>query len=303
MPAQPFKPGTSHLLANNIYQITTNRSRNNLIMNFFQAIILGIIQGVTEFLPISSSAHLVILPFLFGWHFPEEQIFPFNVLVQVGTLVAVIIYFWRDLLEIIQAVIKALIARQPFATLQARQGWYLVLATIPAGAAGLLLKDTIEAAFKSPQISAGFLFGTAALLVIAERIGKRNRDLTSIKWLDALFMGLAQILSLFPGISRSGATIAGGMSRHLDRKSAARFSFFMAVPVFLAAGVLGVVDLLAVPNLDSFLPVMATGFITAAIVGYFAIHWLLGFLARRSLYPFAIYCVAFALLTLIISYA
>ena len=272
-------------------------------MTFFQALILGIIQGITEFLPISSSAHLVIAPYLLGWTFPEDQIFPFNVLVQIGTLVAVIIYFWRDLVEILQAFFEALRSGQPFGTSKARLGWYLLLATIPAGLTGIMIRDTVEATFKNPQITAGLLFGTAALLVIAEKMGKRDRELESVRWVDALVIGLAQILALFPGISRSGATIAGGMSRHLERKTAARFSFLMSVPIMLAAGIYSSLDLFKMANLESFLPVLATGFITAAMVGYLSIHWLLRFLARQTLYPFAIYCILFASLTLVLSYA
>ncbi len=271
-------------------------------MDILQAVILGIIQGITEFLPISSSAHLVIAPFFLGWEFPEAQIFPFNVLVQVGTLVAVVAYFWRDLIVILAAVVRGLITRQPFGSQDARMGWYLVLASIPAGLGGLFLKDTVEAAFKSPQVTAGFLFGTAALLIAAERIGKRTRDLASLRWMDALWIGLGQVLALFPGISRSGATIAAGMSRHLERKAAGRFSFLMMVPVMAAAGVFSLIDLLEVPDLAAFLPVMAVGFVTAAIVGILAIHWLLNFLSRRSLYPFAIYCIGLAGLTLILTY-
>lgn len=272
-------------------------------MNFLQAFILGIIQGITEFLPISSSAHLVLTPFFFGWQIPDEQIFPFDVLVQVGTLVAVIVYFRRDLLRILTDVIHGLIHRQPFGSSSSRLGWLIVLASLPAGLAGILLKDVVEAAFKSPMNVAFFLIGTAALLWIAENFGKRNRDLSSLGWLDALWIGFGQALALFPGISRSGATIASGMSRHLDRPAAARFSFLMSIPVMAAAGLVGWVDLMRLPDLAAFLPSMITGFVTAAVVGYLSIHWLLGFLARRSLQPFAVYCLTLAAITLIFSYA
>jgi undecaprenyl-diphosphatase len=272
-------------------------------MTILQSLILGIIQGITEFLPISSSAHLVITPYLFGWKIPEEQIFPFDVLVQIGTLVAVIIYFRKDLWEIIRAVFQAIKNRQLFATHQARLGWYILLATIPAGIFGLLVKDLVEKTFNNPRATAIFLFGTAILLVIAELVGRRSRNLDNLKWMDALWIGIAQALSVFPGISRSGATIAGGMMRNLDRRSAGRFSFLMMIPVMLAAGFFSLLDLLAVPDLASFLPSMITGFVVAGIVGYLAIHWLLSFLGRRPLYIFSIYCVIFAILTLLISYA
>ncbi|GAP10404.1 undecaprenyl-diphosphatase [Bellilinea caldifistulae] len=272
-------------------------------MNFLQALILGIIQGITEFLPISSSAHLVLTPFFFGWQIPDEQIFPFDVLVQVGTLVAVIIYFRKDLLRILIEVIQGLVNRQPFSASSSRLGWLLVLASLPAGIAGILLKDVVEAAFKSPVSVAFFLIGTAALLWIAETIGKRSRDLSTLNWVDAVWIGIGQALALFPGISRSGATIASGMSRNLDRPAAARFSFLMSIPIMAAAGLIGLIDLVQLPNLAAFLPGMIAGFFTAAIVGYSSIHWLLGFLARRSLRPFAVYCLLLAAITLIFSYA
>lgn len=271
-------------------------------MNFLQAVILGIVQGITEFLPISSSAHLVITPLIFNWQIPEEQIFPFAVLVQVGTLAAVIIYFFKDLLKIIAAIFSGLKARAPFTDPDARLGWLIVLASIPAGLAGLLLKDTVEAAFKNPLAVAGFLVITALWLYGAERYSKRSRELSSIGWLDAVIIGFAQVLALFPGISRSGATISAGMTRHLDRPAAARFSFLMTIPIMSAAGLIGVLDLLTTPDLAAFLPILITGVLTAALVGFASIHWLLKFLARSPLTPFSIYCLAAAALTIVVYY-
>lgn len=265
-------------------------------MTFLQALILGIIQGLTEFLPISSSAHLVLTPYLLNWSIPEAQIFPFDVLVQLGTLVAVIAYFWKDLWGIITAFMRGLVQRRPFADPQSRLGWLLILASVPAGLAGVLIKDAVDAAFHSPAVTAGFLLVTAVLLVVAEKIGRRTRGLDQINWKDALWIGFSQVLSLFPGISRSGSTIAGGMTRHLDRRSAGRFSFLMSIPVMLAAGGLSVLDLLDMPDLASFLPVLAVGFITAAVVGYLSIAWLLRFLTRNTLYGFAVYCALLSVL-------
>ncbi|MEJ5202142.1 MAG: undecaprenyl-diphosphate phosphatase, partial [Anaerolineales bacterium] len=232
-------------------------------MTFLQAFILGVIQGLTEFLPISSSAHLVITPFLLNWQLPHQQVFAFDVLIQVGTLLAVIIYFWSDLYQIILAFIRALWRRKPFENQTARLGWSLILATLPAGILGLLLKDQVEAAFNSPAAASGFLFVTASLLFLAERVGKKMNTLQKLSWLDALVFGAFQALSIFPGVSRSGATISGGMLRHFQRRDAARFSFLMSIPVMLAAGVIGIIDLLKVPDLSSFLPVLLLGFISA----------------------------------------
>lgn len=272
-------------------------------MTLFQAFILGIVQGLTEFLPISSSGHLVLVPFLFGWELNPEQVFPFDTLVQMGTLVAVIIYFWKDLVSIVIAVFKGLADRKPFGTQDARLGWLLVLATIPAGLAGLLLEDMVEAAFHSARATAFFLLVTAALLLIAEWLGKRSREMDSMTWKDALWIGLAQVLSLFPGVSRSGSTIAGGMTRDLKRSDAARFSFLMSVPIMLAAGGYSVYKLLKMPGLADFLPVMAVGFLTAGLVGYLSIRWLLGYLQNHSLKGFAIYVTVVAAVILVTSYA
>lgn len=269
-------------------------------MTLIQAIILGIIQGLTEFLPISSSAHLVIAPFLLGWKIPEQQVFPFDVLVQLGTLLAVIIYFWSDLWAIVRAFFQGLIQRKPFADPLSRQGWLLILASIPAGLAGLLLKDLVDQAFQSVWITGLFLLVTAALLTVAEWAGKRSRSLESLGWLDAVWMGVAQALAIFPGISRSGATMAGGLVRNLNRTAAARFSFLMSIPVMLAAGGVALKDVLDTPGLSSMLPQIGVGFVAAAVVGYLSIRWLLRFVSTHSLRPFAVYCAGLGLLVVIL---
>ena len=271
-------------------------------MTFIQSIILGIVQGLTEFLPISSSAHLVLVPYLLNWNLPQSQVFPFDVLVQLGTLAAVIIYFWQDLVLIIKEFVLGIIKGKPFGSLEARMGWYLILATIPAGIAGLLLKSKVEEAFSSARATALFLLLTAVMLLVAEWLGKRQKNLARMTWFDALWIGVFQAISIFPGVSRSGSTMTGGMTRQLDRPSAARFSFLMSVPVMLAAGALSVKDLLKVPHLSSFLPVMAIGFLTAGVVGYFSIRWLLSFIKKHSFFAFAIYCAALAALILIIGF-
>ncbi len=271
-------------------------------MTLLQSILLGIIQGITEFLPISSSAHLVITPYLLGWNIPAQDGFIFDVLVQLGTLLAVIIYFRKDLWKIIVAVINGLIHRTPFTDPMSRLGWLLVLATIPAVIAGVLFKDLVKQAFGSPPAAAIFLLGTGLFLVIAEWVGKRTRQLDSVTWLDALIIGLFQAISLLPGISRSGSTISGGMIRNLDRPAAARFSFLMSVPVMIGAGALEVIDLFKSPNLSTQLPSVMAGVVIAAIVGYLSIRWLLSFLVKRPLYLFAIYCAVVSIFVLLINF-
>ncbi len=264
-------------------------------MTFLQAIILGIVQGLTEFIPVSSSGHLVLVPHFLGWEFVEKQRFIFDVLVQWGTLFAVIVYFWKDLTTIAVAFIHGIIQRKPFADSEARMGWYLILATLPAVVVGLLCKDMIEQAFASAKLTGYFLFMTAVLLVIAETAGRRNRPIEQITWLDSLWIGFSQVLALLPGVSRSGATIAGGMTRHLDRSSAARFSFLMSVPVMLGAGLLAIKDLTELPAANEFLLPLLAGFLAALVSGYIAIRWLIAYLSKHSLYLFAIYCTVLGL--------
>jgi len=270
-------------------------------MTVIQSILLGIVQGLTEFLPISSSGHLVIVPFLLRWDIPPYEAFVFDILVQVATLIAVLAYFWKDYYVIIRGVVRGLLRKRPFETQPARLGWYILLSSVPAGIAGLLLKDIVEKAFANPMMTAIALFATALLLIIAERVGKRQRILENLTWLDALIIGFYQILALFPGLSRSGSTIAGGMTRDFDRPAAARFSFLMAVPIMLAAGLAATLDLMAIPNLGAILPVFIPGFISAAVVGYLAIGWLLSFLTRYSLYYFAAYCAVVGLIVLLVT--
>ena len=269
-------------------------------MTFFQAFILGIVQGITEFLPVSSSGHLVLFPYYLGWDIPAKEAFLFDVLSQVATLIAVFAYFWNDIVEITRASWRAWIKREAQDSLNARLGLYLFIASIPAGLVGLLFKSTFEEAFGNPRATALFLSGTAVLLILGEWVGKRTRHLREITWKDALVMGIFQVFALFPGISRSGASIAGGMTRDLQRPATARFSFLMSVPIMLAAGLAASLELLTIPTLSTALPPMLVGFLTAAVVGYLSIRWLLGFLARYPVYGFAGYCFLVSLLTLIL---
>jgi len=271
-------------------------------MTYLQALILGIIQGVTEFLPISSSGHLVIVPFLLGWTLPEEQVFPFDVLVQFSTLFAVLIYYRKDIIQIIKAVIIGIRAKKPFSSVESRVGWLTVLATIPAGIAGILLKDIISNAFSNPRLAAVALIITGVTLFISDKKGKQNRNLKHLNWKDASVMGFAQALAVFPGISRSGSTISGGLLRGLDRKTTGQFSFLMAIPIMSAAGVLSLIDLLSMPSTDGFLGILAIGFITSGVVGFFSIKWLLEYISKNDLTPFAIYCMVIGIGTLAISY-
>ncbi len=269
-------------------------------MNLFQAFILGLVQGATEYIPVSSSAHLMIVPWLLGWPDPS---FEFEVLVQWGTLVGVFVFFWPEIWAIVKGVLLGLRQGHPLATFEAKLGWLIVLATIPAVVLGLLLKDFFEAAFAAPVFAGGLLILTALLLVVAERFGARNRELESLTWLDAVIVGCWQAAALFPGISRSGATISGAVLRGYSRPDAARFSFLMSIPALLGAGVMALNDLLASGALAEQLPAISVGFVAAAVSGYLCIRWLLHYLQRHSFYIFAAYCAVFSLLTLLVALA
>ena len=270
-------------------------------MTVIQAVILGVLQGLTEFLPISSSGHLVILPFFLKWDLPGKEMFIFNVLVQIGTLVAVIFYFRKDLLNIIKDFFSQLLAGTPFDTHDSQMGWLLIVATIPAGLAGIFLQDIIEDAFSSPFLAGVMLLVTAIIMALAERFSTKIGDTQDITFLDAVIMGIMQSLALFPGISRSGSTISGGLLRNLKREAAGKFSFLMSIPIMLAAGGLSTYQMVTeVSNLAEFLPLMAIGFLTAMIVGYLAIRWLLKFLVNHSLVYFSIYCALLGVVTIVI---
>lgn len=265
-------------------------------MNILHAILLGIIQGLTEFIPVSSTAHLLIGQRLLGLP-ADDAMFSFLVIVQLGTLVSLFIFYWKDLLAVLKAVINF-----RHASPERDLGFYIAIATVPALLAGYLLKDAVEALFRQPMLEASIrLFTAAVLLSLAEWLTKKNRNLDSMTWLDALVIGLMQVIAVFPGASRSGTTIAGGMLRGFDRPSAARFAFLMSVPVLLAAGGYEMLDVIQMPNLGHFLPLLAAGFVTAAIVGWFAIKWLIGYLSKHSLYVFAIYCAVVGTIVLAMS--
>lgn len=273
-------------------------------MNILQAIILGIVQGITEFLPVSSSAHLVLLPYFLGWKIPQVESFTFDVLVHWGTLLAVLVYFWKDIIRIILEMIAGILQGKPFGEAQSRLGWFLLLASIPAGVAGLLLKKLVETAFGSPTITGVFLMITAALLLAGEFIGRRTRTQNDMDWKDALWIGGFQMLAIFPGISRSGSTITGGAVRNFERAEAARFSFLLSIPIMVAAGLLQLRDFMNYPALAVMdaLPVVITGTVVAAVVGYFSIRWLLGFLKDHSLVWFSGYCFLVGALSLFFTF-
>lgn len=264
-------------------------------MTFPHSFLLGIIQGLTEFIPVSSTAHLLIAQKLLGLP-ADDAMFSFLVIVQLGTLVSLFVFYWKDLFAIARATLNV-----RHASPERNLGLYIIIATIPALLAGYLLKEAVEALFRQPMLEASIrLIAAAILLTLAEWLTKKNRNLDSMTWLDALFIGIMQVISVFPGASRSGTTIAGGMLRGFDRPSAARFGFLMSVPVMLAAGAYEMLDVIRMPNLGEFLPLLAVGFITAAFIGWLAVRWLIGYLGRHSLYVFAAYCAILGVITFLL---
>lgn len=266
-------------------------------MSLLEAILIGIIQGATEFLPISSDGHLVLVPAVFGLTQPDLVLIG---LVHAGTLLAILSYFWRDLIAIARAVFAGLAQRQPLATADARLGYFMVLGSIPAGIVGLLAMDFFEEQFGSPTVAAVGLLVTAAFLVVGERLNRGTKTLDRLTWLDTLIIGSFQVLALLPGVSRSGTTIAAGLGRGLDRPTAARFSFLVGLPAIAGAGLLAILDIFSA---QGSLPLghYAAAFVAAAVVGYGCIAFLLNWVKRHTLYPFAVYCAVAGLLYLILA--
>ncbi|MFQ6014318.1 MAG: undecaprenyl-diphosphatase UppP [Anaerolineae bacterium] len=262
-----------------------------------QALVLGLVQGATEFLPISSSAHLVLVPWLLHW--PDFGL-AFDTTLHLGTLVAVVTYFRRDLAELVVAWWASLRERTLNPDPQRKLAWLILVGTIPAALLGLLFEDFFEALFSAPLWVAGLLLVTGALLLTSERLSSRHRSMQQIGWLDAVLIGLAQAVAIAPGISRSGATIAMGLFRGLNREVAARYSFLLATPIILAAGLLKLKDLAAPSTPHTQIPPLIVGFVAAAISGYLGIKLLLSYLQQGKLYIFAAYCWAVGAIALLL---
>lgn len=266
-------------------------------MTIIEALLLGIIQGATEFLPISSSGHSVLLPAVFGLSQPTLGM---SVIAHLGTLAAVIVYFYRDVRLLTTVALKSLKERQPMAYPESRLVWYIAAGSIPAALIGLLLRGWFEGLFANARWAAVFLIGTAVILVVGERLLSGKKQLANMTWGDALVIGLFQAVALLPGISRSGSTIMAGLARGLSRELAARYSFLLSIPVILGAGLVQVTELLAAGFVVQ-LSILLSIFVTSAVVGYLCIHFLITWLRQGNLYPFAIYCATFGLLFLLLS--
>jgi undecaprenyl-diphosphatase len=255
-------------------------------VNIIQALVLGIVQGATEFIPISSSGHLVLVPWLLDW--PEPGLV-FDTVVHWGTLLAILAVFWRDLVALARAWAGSLVERNLDQT-EARLAWLIIVGTLPTALMGYLWEDFFESLFSSPGRVAVLLLVTGAILALSERLGKRQRSLNDLGWLDSVLIGLAQGLAIAPGISRSGATMAMGLLRGVKREAAARYSFLLATPIIVGAGLLQLVELFQAGAARANWVPLTVGFLAAAVSGYVCIRFLLAYLQRGKLYVFATYC-------------
>jgi undecaprenyl-diphosphatase len=255
----------------------------------FRALVLGIVQGFTEFLPISSSAHLVLVPFALGWPTPG---LPFDVAVHIGTGLAVVFYFWRELFGLVTGTLRTVAGRADDQDrARARLTMLLAVGSVPAAIAGMFLQGFVEGLTDRPQIVAAFLLVTAAILLLGEEVYRRRealetRDMTQVGVFDAVLVGVWQAVAILPGISRSGSTISGGILRGLSRDAAARFSFLLGLPAIVGAAIIELPDLTGV---DPATVVAATA--VSAATGFAAISFLLRYLRTRTMRPFAAYCV------------
>ncbi|MCP4199419.1 MAG: undecaprenyl-diphosphatase UppP [Proteobacteria bacterium] len=266
-------------------------------MSTIQAIILGIVQGLTEFLPVSSSGHLVLVPAWLGWENPGLA---FGALLHWGTLLAVLLYFWRDWVDMISAVWGRLRGR-PDLDGNARLFLLITIGTLPAAGVGFLFEGFFEAMFDNPTAVAFFMIVTGFILVFAERYHRSGLTVASLTVKDTVVVGFGQALAILPGISRSGSTMAVGMVQGLERPLAARFSFLLGTPIIFGAGLLQLRELFGGQTLagnGDLVPLLA-GFLAAAITGFLCIRYLLRYLQNHSLYVFAIYVWIFAGLTLL----
>jgi undecaprenyl-diphosphatase len=253
-----------------------------------QSVVLAIVQGISEFLPISSSGHLILIPRFFGW---KDQGLAFDAATHVGTLAAVLVYFREDLFKMLFAWIRSITHRE--LTPDGRLAWVVLFGTLPVGIVGLLFKDTIETAFRNPMLVAANLTVFGILLWLADRYSRSTRDERSVGWKDAVVIGCAQALALVPGTSRSGVTMTAGLAMGLTRSAAARFSFLLSVPAVAAAGLMAVKDVIEAPDHANWGPTLLA-VIVSAITGYFTIHFLLKFIARVGMLPFMIYRLVIA---------
>lgn len=266
-----------------------------------QALIMGIVQGLTEFLPVSSSGHLILVPYLFGWDDPFITSLAFSVMLHLGTLVALLVYFRSDWLRLIPAGLAALRDRSFAGDPDRKLAWLLVAATVPAAVVGFLFSDVFETGIREPALVAGTLVLGGVILLVADTMGGRTRRVEDVTVPIATGIGVAQALALIPGISRSGISISAGRLAGLDRPSAARFAFLMATPITAGAIVFEARKLLTgEAGVEVEVGALVVGLVTSLIAGFAAIHFMLRYLRTRSLRVFVWYRFALAAIVVVV---
>ena len=286
-----------------------------MLILLVQAVILGLVQGLAEFIPISSSAHLIIIPWLFGWSNPALTSLPFDVSLHLGTLAAVLVYFWKDWLRMLKAVFLSIKERRIGSDPDRRMAWFVVIGTLPGAVAGMLLESKIESLFHQPgvpiQPSAMVVMAViiallGLLLLIADRLARHEEDLERITLKQVLAIGFAQALAIFPGVSRSGGTITAGLALGLKREAAAKFSFLLSAPIIAGAGLKSLAEIVSGLRDGSIasgdLVLFPVGIITASLAGFLCIHFMLNFMKKHPIDIFAFYRWGLALVVAVAAF-
>jgi undecaprenyl-diphosphatase len=268
-------------------------------MGLLSAVFLGIVQAATEFLPVSSTAHLLVFGELLGHDLADPKFRAFTTIIQAGTTLAVLAYFRAEIAALALAALRSLARGRPLETRDSRLAWFIALGTLPAGLAGLLLERRIEAL--GNLVIAGSLVGLGLVLLAAERLARHERGVDDVRWHDALLVGIGQAVALVPGSSRSGTTITAGMLLGFTREAAARFSFLLSVPIILAAGAYKLVKTLPLlAGEPEWALATAVGTVVSAVAGWFVIDWLLGWLRTRTTYVFVVWRIAAGILVAVL---
>lgn len=274
------------------------------MLDFFSAIILGAVQGISEFLPISSSGHLALIPYLLG----VETSLAFDTVLHIGTLIAIFTFFWKDIINLIKGFILSLVDLSEGInifkeglnnTVEKRFSWLIIVGTIPTALIGIILKDPIETIFRGTIFIGIFLVITGLILYYSQRHSSGNIKAKNMSFIQAIIIGVCQGLAVLPGISRSGSTIASGLCLGLEREYAARYSFLLSIPAVVGAGVLQIKD---IATIDISISVLIAGFVSSVVFGYLSIKLLMKMIKGWSLDIFAYYCGIVGILTIILSY-
>lgn len=265
-------------------------------MTYILSIFAGILQGLTEFLPISSSGHLVLFHDLLKIDLPDDL--TFDVILHLGTLVALILFFWSDIIKYLKAFLKSFISSDFKNDIEQKLAWYILIATIPAAVFGYLFEEQIKSIFRNPNSVALMLIIFGIFLGLADKFGKKLKEIKQLNLSNSLVIGLAQAIALIPGVSRSGITIIAGLSQKLKRESAARFSFLLSMPIIFGAGIKKISEISISQNNE--IIVLVLGFLSAAISGYLCIKYFLKFLENHSLWVFVWYRVVLGVVILVI---